>query len=131
MAYVAFKDCTIRGVNVIDAWLGQHPDDVRAEFYSLLSQYENIPLEDWRTYRRSRRGYKKLTGQLYGVLREFYVDIERRYRLAAFRGPGTGEMTLLSGWIHDSEQAQQAGLELALERRDLVLRGVAGRIEHV
>ncbi len=130
MAYVKFKDCIVDGANVIDEWLSEQPEEVRAEFLSLLDILENVPIKFWKRRSLPHKGYKKMRGR-YEALRQFYVDVEGRpYRLGAYRGSGL-EMILLSGWIHDSEQAQRVGMEEALVRRDLVRTGRAGRVDHV
>jgi len=134
VAYIQFKDCVIDGVNVVEAWLREQPEDIQAEFLVLLDRFEKVPVENWRQLRRNTkgedRGYKKLHGE-HAVLREFSVDKEGHYRLAAYRGPADSEMTLLSGWIHSSDGAQKVGLELAMARREMLREGKAERVDHV
>ena len=128
MLYVEFKDCVVDEVNVVSQRLRAWPDEVQAEFESLFDHYANVEMKYWRGD-IGHKGYKQMQGP-YQALRQFYVNMQGNYRLSAYRGPGK-EMILLAGWSHNSDEAQELGANLALERRRLVQQGLARRVDHV
>lgn len=127
MAYFEFRDCVDGGTNVINEWLGQQPDAVRARFYSDFQYLANTPIGEWTLPR---------TAMLHGEfrqLREFRVQYRRvRYRLVGFHGPNAGGITLCAGFTHSQNRAAQLEAKRrALRRKDRVERGEARRVEHV
>ncbi|MEX1255359.1 MAG: hypothetical protein WEE64_13560 [Dehalococcoidia bacterium] len=133
MAYATFKDCEIDGTNVVQQWLQGQGGGVRGSFVALLSLLENLAIRRW----RDQAGYQALRGRYRG-LHEFKVSFaprpgrrKLRYRLGACRGTARGTYIFLAGWIHDTDAPMKEGMELALERRRLIVTGEAKVVAHV
>lgn len=122
-----FLDCVDGGTNVIDEWLRQQPDGVRARFFGLFEYLANIPIGQWRMPKT-----RMLRGP-FRQLREFRVKHERiKYRLVGFHGPNPSQVTLCAGLTHSQNQAaQREAMRRALRRGERVVRREAEGVAHV
>jgi Phage derived protein Gp49-like (DUF891) len=126
MAYFEFRDVVIEDVSVIDEWLDEQPDDVRAHFDSDFKHLASVPVADW--------GLPKVTQlQGYDGILEFRVKLKKvRYRIGGFHGPQAGDVTLCSGWTHsESAKAQRRAMDLAAQRKAMVIDKTLGTVLHV
>lgn len=122
-----FRDCVAGGVNVIDEWLHQQPDAVRAGFLSAFKYMADVPKGQW-------PGNKTfLLKHEFSGIREFRHKVGRvHYRLGGFDGPGDNEITLCSGWTRSENNAtQKRAKRRALELKALVENGEVITVDHI